>query len=456
MKGDFDRIAFNPGDHFAAVLLQQGRLLLASEQNTQSFIQNHLLRSFVSDFAGRAWRAGDGFKISRDPTDFRIAAGHYWVDGVLCENDASCTFSQQPHGPLPETPANDVSELVFWLDCWERHVTWLNIPKLLDARVGRDTATRIQIAWQVRALTKALTDEWMKNVVDALQLRIDSGEPPGPIQPLITAAKNAAANFAAPLDQKKSQAVLDALDFAQPRLTIALKDAPAAAEPCAIPADAAYRGRTNQLLRIEIMQGGLASERKPAFACSFENGSVAFRVVDVETSVGADGRDTTQVTVESLGRDRRTGLCEGDWVELTDAGVELQQHGAKLLRVRNIDRQRRLVTLDGKGDDVNPARQALLRRWDHQDVAADRIDKTTGGILIKEGDWIDIGRGLKLSFSKGGYYAPGLYWTCEVGPAGLVWPTGDQAAQSPHGVTHHRAALASGTLAAGAWNFSQF
>ena len=70
-----------------------------------------------------------------------------------------------------------------------------------------------------------------------------------------------------------------------------------------------------------------------------------------------------KVTVASLGRDERTGLDVGDWVELIDDTWAPQGTPAPLLGVRAIDRADRIITLGG-GLTTDLSLHPYLRRWD--------------------------------------------------------------------------------------------
>ncbi len=50
--------------------------------------------------------------------------------------------------PLPEA----ASRTLAYLDVWEREVTYVEDPNLVENAVGVDTTSRLQTAWQVRVL----------------------------------------------------------------------------------------------------------------------------------------------------------------------------------------------------------------------------------------------------------------------------------------------------------------
>jgi Family of unknown function (DUF6519) len=97
MKADFTRNTFSPLKHFTRVLMQQGRVQLDADWNEQAAIQLRYLRALAADVIGEHGgpAAYWGFAITElqltPPVhaDFRIGAGHYYVDGILCEVDST-------------------------------------------------------------------------------------------------------------------------------------------------------------------------------------------------------------------------------------------------------------------------------------------------------------------------------------------------------------------------------
>ena len=98
MKADLSRTTFNRLKHFSRVVAQQGRVQLDADWNEQSSIMLYQLRRLAADVIGPAGGpAGNlGFgldaldaSIASGTADFSIGAGHYYVDGILCELDAT-------------------------------------------------------------------------------------------------------------------------------------------------------------------------------------------------------------------------------------------------------------------------------------------------------------------------------------------------------------------------------
>jgi hypothetical protein len=316
----------------------------------------------------------------------------------------------------------------------------------------------VQLAWQVHVASEGLFEQ-LDTISKALTARQKVADADGKKDltkrlKVITDLKNLFGDPATNLTNDSAPTILAALDEARPLMAAEAKDDSTQPEPCVISAEAEYRGRENQLYRVEIHEPGLAA--KASFKWSRENGSVAFRVFDiVEATVeSADKSKTeTHVTLENLGRDRRTGLCEGDWVEVIDDVIEFNGDVTPLLQVSKIDAQRRIVTLKGKAPALDLTRHAILRRWDHH---AD--DEARGIMRVTESNdtgWIDLERGVKIRFSVGGNYRKGDYWLvpARVVTGDVEWPRDGDVPRPipPQGPLYHRASLAVVTKSSGTW-----
>jgi Family of unknown function (DUF6519) len=212
MKGDFSRLTFRLGRRFTSVRLQQGRVILDSDWNEQADIRDHLERVRLEDVLGSsAVPADGGFAVIPDRRDLSLSAGRIYVGGLVCELDDAL--------PLVPVSAAGRTDLIY-LDAWERHLTAVDDPDLLEVALGgADTTTRLQVTWKV-------------GVVE------------------------------------------DVGDVSVPEAASLLPSAPSGIL-CAAAPDG-YRGSENQLYRVEIHDGG-ASE-SATFKWSRDNGSVVFAV----------------------------------------------------------------------------------------------------------------------------------------------------------------------------------
>lgn len=475
MKGDFARVSFDPALHYSQVFQQQGRVLLEADWNEQGQIQLQLLRTLVRDLVGPCWAAGSGFAITASTTnadgsnkplpltDWQLAPGHFYVDGILCVNEAACTLAQQPNAPTPDYGVADGKSgfenppkgYALWLDVWERHLCAVEAPGIADVALdGVDTATRAQVVWQLRVLDQPRAQQQLDDITTALKTRqqaannsADAATIKQQLAELATLRKSldggGQAN-ASPCETVRQ--LLDArATYALPRLRAELGPHEADDDPCVIAADARYRGMENQLYRVEIHQGGPAGAA--SFKWSRENGSVVFAVIRSELGATADdGSAPLTVTLATLGRDARLGLAANDWVELVDDRYTLGQRAYPLLQVLAIDPANASVTLNVPKNTTpwplsdDPRQHPLLRRWD-QRAAVD----AQGVLAVAEGDAIALENGIEITFEPGGVYATGDYWLIPARVAGdgqLDWPSanGTPAALPPRGL-HHCAAL---------------
>ncbi|MDW2982764.1 DUF6519 domain-containing protein [Rhodanobacter sp. KK11] len=472
MKGDFARVSFDPTLHYSQVFQQQGRVLLEADWNEQAQIQLHLLRTLVRDLVGPCWAAGSGFAIASSTTnadgsnkplpltDWQLAPGHFYVDGILCVNETACTLAQQPHAPTPDYGVADGKSgfenppkgYALWLDVWERHLCALEAPGIADAALdGVDTATRAQVVWQLRLLDQPRAQQQLDEVTTALKTRQQAADNPADA----AAIKQQLAEVATlrkrldggdPANASPCETVRQLLDaratYALPRLRAELGPHETDDDPCVIAADARYRGMENQLYRVEIHQGGPAGTA--SFKWSRENGSVVFAVTHSELGAAADdGSAPLTVTLAGTGRDTRLGLAANDWVELVDDRYTLGQRAYPLLQVLAIDPANASVTLNVPKNttpwplDDAPQRHPLLRRWDQREAV-----NAQGVLTVAEGAPITLEDGIQITFSPGGVYATGDYWLIPARVAGsgqLDWPSanGAPAALPPRGRHHH-------------------
>ena len=449
-RGDFSRDTFDPLRHFSRVLMQQGRVQLDADWNEQVSIHSHFLRTLAADLIGPHGaprepdgEVGTGFKIEKNENFFTIGHGHYYVNGILCQNsnphgsEKSLAYNQQPDYPVSDEKIRDLEgDYLVYLDVWERHLSYVEDDYMREKALGGpDTATRAKIIWQVKLI------------------ELDDGQDNEEIKGFKT---NHEKFLAFLKDERKKYPGTGCL---RAKARKALKDNK---DPCLISPDATYRGPENQLYRVEIHNGGeirntedTESNNPVTFKWSRENGSVIFPIVSTS------GKD---VTLEHLGRDTRFGLKPNDWVEIVDDDYILQNRTEDLLQVDTVDRENSRVTLKGlpkysiqEDSDKHP----YLRRWDQK-------DGDVNGVLLREGSgkdgWLELEDGVEIQFLTPGeceqeevteepnahIYQTGDYWLIPARTAtgDVEWP-GTKEAPEPlpsHGVEHHYAPLAKITV----------
>lgn len=525
MKADLTRNTFRYWKHFTRVLMQQGRVQLDADWNEQAAILLHFFRSGAADIIGPYGRPADnpGFDLRAlnipqpNPGDFALSAGHFFDSGILCENtpdpivvyspnvvagtgadtltvtaetlsaqgrflavgeylevfdatvDAALggpffgvvakadpatrslslsivsgvaswilnpnaqprvrralTYTTQPDFPISNSiVVGKGTEYLIYMDVWERLITFVEDDSIREVALGGpDTAARAKLVCQIKAYQPMPSSE--TDLASFLQ---------GKFQP-------------------------SNRGYLRARVKPSVSDS----DPCIISPTSRYRGPENQLYRVEIHTGGSLGTAVPTFKWSREDGSVVFPILS--------GGGTNVVTLETLGRDDRFGLAEGDWVEVLDDDYVLLNSAGTLLQVQSIDRTNLRVTLLGTPDNKvgnDPTKHPILRRWDQQ-----QGDEADGGLAlgsdnaakIQEGSgdsaWLDLEDGVQIQFQQFAQgepqpqYRTGDYWLipARVATGDVEWPTEilkDSSGNSkkwiialpPNGINHYYAPLGS-------------
>lgn len=433
MKGDFSRDTFDLAKHFTRVLMQQGRVQLDADWNEQTAILLHYLRTLAADligpFAGPAG-ADWGFKITlkEGKDDLSIGKGRYYVDGILCENDApAVTYKTQKD--FPNAPSLETNhKYLVYLDVWERHLTALENDDIREKALGgADTASRAQVVWQVK-------------IQDAtpIRLKLDPSE-----------IRNNWAKWIA---------------FWQPPHLGCLKALVIPPEdpwdPCLTAPDSKYRGQENQLYRVEIHEAGEA--KKATLKWSRDNGSIA-------TSCDLKGTELI------AGNPR--GFAANQWVELTNDGQELRGHPGTLVKVVKVEGERFTLEqgvfkpADVPQDEDWPTK---VRRWDQSEKGGLELMKGAVPVVetVSDTDWFELENGIQIQFLPSGekdhpnHYRTGDHWLipARVQTGTIEWPVElkndgkpdldangntKPIPKGPFGIRHHYAPLATLTKVAG-------
>lgn len=358
MGSDISRIRSNPLLDVAGVSLKQGGVVLDADINELMDTVDRRLRALASDVLGRSTvsqTTPTAFKLSVVAGALMIAKGRLYVDGLLAENHGAAStamaeqvfdpllaepaflnairYDQQPYlPPPPASPALPTAgRHLVYLDVWQRELTHLERPELVEVAVGVETSARSQTVWQVKVLSE-----------DAGNATCGSPDADFPGWAALTAPSSA-------------------------RLTTGTFTPPASPDPCELPPSGDYQGLENQTYRVEIhdpgQPGGTAT-----FKWSRENASVGSRV---EAIVSA-----TELQLQTLGRDEVLGLATGDWVEIIDEHRELLQRPGEMRRITVNAAARRITFTPALPADLLPAslpdaafpaaRHLRVRRWDQK------------------------------------------------------------------------------------------
>ncbi len=409
MKGDFSRSTFDPKKHYTTVRVQQGRVQLDADWNEQMDILVYLLRGQAQDLLGPygAPARAAGFAIAPPepgdpPDDLRIAAGRYYVDGILVENDSDTSFNTQPYWPHAglQEAMEGADRCVVYLDVWERHLSGSEAPSLLEPALGGlDTTTRTQTVWQVKLWPAPASDNDAQPTTNKDLL-------------------NAWSQWRDAQGRSKGAGGRGAL---RPRVT-----------------PAGY-GLTNQLYRVEIHTGG----DEATFKWSRNNGSVTFAVTNLQLN-------DKLLTVTLEGVSAETDLQVGDWWELADPSYELSAQPAPLFKIcdaPNWDPGSAVVNLvpaiapgeqerqqiEAIGQRLSQVEQVrtdgirtVLRRWEHNEHAQENSAGRDGAIAVQPNQWLPLENGLEVRFEGTGNLRTGDHWLIPARSAAegyaLLWP----------------------------------
>lgn len=413
MSGDHTRFTFDPLKRYSGVLMQQGRVQLDADWNEEIDILKRRVRTTTLDVLGPL---GVPYMVSPNafsigwipgpPTDLSIGPGRLYVDGIQIEAFAEdgATYNHQPFFPpqlpgFPPIALPAAGDAVVYLDVWDREVTYIEDPELLDVALGgADTTTRQQTVWQVRI-----------DPMPGAACGVPVGEPPS-----------------------------------AGRLTSRAIAPPAPDDPCILPPASGYRGLENRLYRIEIHNGGALGTAR--FKWSRDNGSIVSLVRDIAVS----GTQTT-LTVNRIGRDQFLRFRVGDWVTVTDDHRELMGEPGEMALILNIDETNRQIVLDGplptpgqRPFGANAAqvaeRHTRVQRWD-QTGATNTVD--SDGLILTGAGPIPIEDGIEIQFSTdpaGGLFRVGDYWVFWARTATAQIEELTNA--PPRGIIHHYMQLA--------------
>jgi hypothetical protein len=443
MSAERSRQTFDPQLDFLGVLMQPGRVLLDADWNELVEILDRRIRTETTDIIGRCTvpkETPDGFKITLGSGTLTIGRGRMYVHGLLAENHGKpplefddvlaeqrgtlpTSYAEQPYFPNAQSvaplPQEGGPHLVY-LDVWEREVTYLERPELIEKAVGVDTTARLQTVWQVKALVNAGADA-------------TCATPDGDIS-----------------------GWLDVIQPSAGRLTTAAVGVPSSQDPCLIPPTGGYRGLDNRFYRVEIHQGG------PQSTATFKWS----RDTSVATNVTAIPALDKLVVVRT-GRDSSLRFNTGDWVEITDDWQEFAQQPGVIRQVKDVSDATQTITLtsalpagtfpttaQGRTDQT---RHTRIRRWDQKGEVRD----TNGNVIIDlnapgsagvipvppPGASIILEDGVQVTFTidpTGGRFRTADYWTFAARAVDASVETLDHA--PPRGIHHHYCRLAMVTL----------
>jgi hypothetical protein len=426
MKGDFTRSTFKPEKHYRGVRMQQGRVQLDADWNEQLDIDAHRTETEATDVIGGcgAPMHNAGFSLTNGAIP-KVGPGRYYVDGILCENDAAVDLDKQPDLPVaalgdlitPKNAATPDGLYLAYLDVWQRHITALEDEGIREVALGGpDTATRTKTIWQVKLL--------------------------GPLPAPLTCASEPAA-------------WKNLLDTTQNGLLSARAAAAEDAEgPCVTPPSAGYRRLENQLYRAEVHAVDV-SGKITLLKWSRDNGAIVTRWLKQTPS------KPSELIVSSIGRDDVLRFGPGQYVEVIDDQRELRGEAGILVKLANAEGE--VLTLD-----VTDPNAASVDKANFPDTLAGLPNNPKArrwdGVLANPagGAWLELEDGVQVQVEAGKRYHVGDYWLipARTATADVEWPRDTATPPNPipqprAGIEHHFCKLAIVSRAAGVFTVVQ-
>lgn len=359
MSGDYSRLTFDPRRGFSGVRKQQGRVSLDSDFNELEAILDRRDRAATYDIVGPA------VYPSTTPTAFEILVasvgkvtigpGRAYVDGICAEcfgdpgdlvdpakspfdphlgnrvGAAPLAYEDQPFFYAPNFPtvtaAPGTASLIY-LDVWQREVTAYEDERLIEPALGGpDTDTRMQTAWQVKAL------DGDAGLACSTELAAWTA---------LTAPSSA-------------------------RLSSESTPVAPSAGPCVVSPVGGYTGLENRLYRVEVHRAGtLGGATRAQFKWSRDNASLAASVRKIVSAPASH----SVITVGSTGRDSWMRFEVDQHLELLDDHVEFAMResgvGGPMVKVLDVNHATGeiLVDQDLSSFAIAAARHPRVRRWD--------------------------------------------------------------------------------------------
>ncbi|MGO9935479.1 MAG: DUF6519 domain-containing protein [Steroidobacteraceae bacterium] len=266
---------------YTGVVMQQGRVILDRDINALRETIDRRIDDDALDFVGPNGTPDDGFEIGAagaagaasppywsppealssppgsNPYDFSISAGTMYVGGqravfapqVPGQGAVEYSYFDQPEWISPPAPPTPLTQEFIYLHLLEHTVSAVEDPELKDVALGGpDTTQRLQVVKRVKRLAVTSAD-------------------------CATARAQAAGDWqlqGLKFDPKTMRLI------PQATLVVSYADPTTANNPCDPAVQGGYLGADNQLIRVQISDGGIAGGT-PLLLWGFDNASFLYR-----------------------------------------------------------------------------------------------------------------------------------------------------------------------------------
>jgi hypothetical protein len=164
MKTQISRYTYRPTRHYSGVYQQQGRMIVDADLNEQAEITDRRLTDLLRVTVKSGAPAEGGLALKVVGTNVLLVPGKLYVDGLAAVLEAdpaqAAGIALNRQADYPAYPALASGSFRLYADVWERPVTALEDPELMDTGLhGADTASRSQTMLQVKTCPLAVNPE---------------------------------------------------------------------------------------------------------------------------------------------------------------------------------------------------------------------------------------------------------------------------------------------------------
>jgi hypothetical protein len=471
--------------------MQQGRVQLDSDWNEQIDIQTHYERTALQDIIGKSGtvHGNDGFCIKPIGNSFSICKGHYYVDGILCENEQDVDVLNQPDLSLKQdqdqylfswdnVPGSENKKLEDFLRQnfkMDEPIEFTKNPDNNAISISQHGQPSISLSKEKPILTIDNQDVYefivkeenkKKNIyykfnpvlptdqsiylayIDVWERHMTGLDDPEIFESALGGADTTTrtkivwqvkllrvGNISEVMNyhclssfDSWDELVKESDGTLQARLTPVLQGD----NPCA---SSQGQGRIgNQLYRVEIHDPGEAG-KGATFKWSRDNGMVVTRLENIN-------ENENKLAVASAGKDKELCFEKGQWVEIIDDHHELWGIPGTLVQLTSVEERAFTFDINSvKGEPLTNENFAQVfnpkvRRWDSPGGCIDVPAENSGYIELEDGVEVKFGNGT---------YRINDYWLIPARTAkGKVeWPmNGDMPETLPPRIERHFCRLA--------------
>jgi Family of unknown function (DUF6519)/Chaperone of endosialidase len=486
MKGDFTRFTFRPEKHYTSVRMQQGRLQLDSDWNEQVDIENYLRQSQAVDTIGAdngvptsggdseaPYRDGFKIRVPSNGTDLAIAPGHLYVNGTLCELEATLfDFQVSP----PDSPQVTVSTLIIdgkklennqWVEIYAdsngKELTEKQLLQIIDINLQTlelKLSQPVKYSGKMRRLITYKSQPNLPNAeelkegiylayIDVWQRHITTIEDPNirevalnipdtttrtqtvwqlklkKFEELITEVggsdsdkgklneqfqKNKSKND---LNDPDWQSLIDQIwgKF----ITNRENRQPylnACARLCSNPGNPTSVGVGYRRLENQLYRVEIhesVDAKPPTFKWSRDNGSVVSAIEKIQGNT---------ITIRKSSQDAWNSSKTGQWIEILNDEMELKGLPGVLVPLLRVSDTKIEFNDSRIINGQIPANPTKVRRWDFD------IQTAFNGAIPISSEWLELEAGIKVKFEQDSKYETGDYWLIPARSAtnDIDWP----------------------------------